>query len=82
VYDVGGNLEATFKNIRSIDLPGYLERGIRESINNNRSYKNKYFKFYDDDEPDETIEVPYICIIDEIPFNSYAEAGRYLGLSR
>lgn len=82
VYDAGGNLETTFENVKSINLSGYLESGIRESISSNKSYKNKYFRFYYDDEPDETIEVPYICIIDEIPFNSYAEAGRYLGVSR
>ena len=82
VYDAGGNLETTFENVKSVNLSGYLESGIRESISSNKSYKNKYFRFYYDDEPDETIEVPYICIIDEIPFNSYAEAGRYLGVSR
>jgi hypothetical protein len=82
VYDAGGNLETTFENVKSVNLSGYLESGIRESISSNKSYKNKYFRFYYDDEPDETIEVPYICIIDEIPFNSYAEVGRYLGVSR
>lgn len=82
VYDAGGNLETTFENVKSINLSGYLESGIRESISSNKSYKNKYFRFYYDDEPDENIEVPYICIIDEIPFNSYAEVGRYLGVSR
>ena len=46
-------------------------------------YKSKYFRFFDEDEgPMEKIEVPFICIIDEISFNSFAEAGRYLGVSR
>jgi hypothetical protein len=81
VYDAGGNLEATFDSVKNINMPGYLENGIRSSIHNNTCYKNKYFRFYED-EPDDTIEVPYICIIDEIPFNSFAEAGRYMNMSR
>lgn len=82
VYDAGGNLENIFENVKAINIAGYLESGIRESISNKKCYKNKYFRFYEGEEPDENIEVPYICIIDEIPFNSYAEAGRYLGVSR
>ena len=82
VYDAGGNLENIFENVKVINIAGYLESGIRESISNKKCYKNKYFRFYEGEEPDENIEVPYICIIDEIPFNSYAEAGRYLGVSR
>lgn len=82
VYDAGGTLETTFDSVKAITMPGYLESGIRESISSLKGYKNKYFRFYYDDEPDESIEVSYICVIDEIPFNSFAEAGRYLGLSR
>ena len=81
IYDAGGNLESTFENVKAITMPGYLENGIRESISSLKCYKNKYFRFYEE-EPEEFIEVPYICIIDEIPFNSFAEIGRYLGVSR
>lgn len=82
VYDAGGTLENTFPTVSSVKMSGYLENGIRESMRTNKSYKNKYFRTYYDDEPLEYIEVPYICIIDEIPFNSFAEIGRYLGVSR
>jgi hypothetical protein len=70
-------------SVKEIDMPGYLESGIRKSIASKADYKSKYFRFFDEDEgPIEHIEVPFICIIDEIPFNSFAEAGRYLGVSR
>ena len=70
-------------SVKEVALPGYLEGGIRKSIQTKNDYKNKYFRFFDEDEgPIEKIEVPFICIIDEIPFNSFAEAGRYLGVSR
>lgn len=81
MYDSGGNLEQTFENVKSIQLDGYLQKGIRESLASQKSYKNKYFRYFYLDAP-EAIEVPFICIIDEIPFNSYAEIGRYLNTSR
>ena len=82
VYDAGGTLENTYSCVSAVNMPGYKENGIRESMRLNKSYKSKYFRAYFDDEPADDIEVPYLCIIDEIPFNSFAEAGRYLGLSR
>ena len=83
IYDAGGNLETIANSVKEIALPGYLEGGIRTSIQTKKDYKNKYFRFFDEEEgPVEHIEVPFICIIDEIPFNSFAEAGRYLGVSR
>lgn len=81
MYDIGGHLEAWWKNIKLIDMPEYLPAGIKESVKFNKSYKNKYFRLYDGTPP-EIIDVPIICIIDEIPFNSLSEVGRYLGVSR
>lgn len=81
VYDAGGNLEQTFENAGSVKIDGYAEKGIRKALASQKDYKNKYFRYFTI-EPLEAIEVPFICIIDEIPFNSYAEAGRYLNLSR
>lgn len=81
VYDAGGHLEQTFENVKSIQLEGYLEKGIREALASQKSYKNKYFRYFYL-EPLEAIEVPFICIIDEISFNSFAEIGRYLNVSR
>ena len=42
------------------------------------------FKIFEPDESDipEEIEVPIIGILNEIPFASYAEMGRYCGVSR
>jgi hypothetical protein len=83
IYDLAGDLEGTYSHIKDIPLEGYLEDGIRKSAKNLKKYKQKHFRFYPtDEEVPEHIEVDYICIIDEIPFNSYAEVGRYLGVSR
>lgn len=83
IYDAAGDLETIVDNVKSIQLPGYLEGGIRKSIQSEEGYKQKYFRFFDESlGPVEHIDVPYLCIIDEIPFNSFAEAGRYLGVSR
>jgi hypothetical protein len=80
-YDIGGMLEHTWKNMRDFSLEGYRKDAVKEAINLNKSYKNKYFKHYIG-EPEEQIEVPIICYVDEIPFNSLSELGRYLGVSR
>ena len=80
MYDIGGHLENTFENISQVPTE-YQRKGIKESISKNKSYKQKYFKFYSE-EPEEEIEVPILCIIDEIPFNSFSEIGRYLQISR
>jgi hypothetical protein len=85
IYDAGGNLEIVANSVKEVVIshPDYLEGGIRKSICSEKDYKNKYFRFFDEEiGPAEKIEVPFICIIDEIPFNSFAEAGRYLGVSR
>jgi hypothetical protein len=83
IYNAGGDLEMVANSVKDISLEGYLEGGIRKSIQTKQDYKSRYFRFFDEEEgPIERIEVPFICIIDEIPFNSFAEAGRYLGVSR
>lgn len=80
-YDIGGTLEHTWKNMREFSLEGYRKEAVKEAINLNKSYKNKYFKHYEI-EPEEQIDVPVICYVDEIPFNSLSELGRYLNVSR
>ena len=82
VYDIGGHLESKWANINELKIDGYLRSGIRDALKTEKVYKNKYFRFYETEEPDEEIEVPIICIIDEIPFASLSEIGRYLGVSR
>ena len=71
----------TWKNMREFSLEGYRKDAVKEAINLNKSYKNKYFKHYEI-EPEEQIDVPVLCYVDEIPFNSLSELGRYLNVSR
>lgn len=82
VYDAGGTLEKVIKQATDYISEKYLAGGIRKSIRDKTIYKDKYFRAYYDEEPEDEIEVPYICIIDEIPFATFAEVGRYLGVSR
>lgn len=81
IYNAGGELEATYDSIKDIPSDNFKISGIQKALREQKCYKNKYFLSYID-EPLEEIEVPFICIIDEIPFNSFSEAGRYLGVSR
>ena len=81
VYDIGGYLETTFNNISEIKLDGYKRDGIRDSLLSQKAYKQKYFRFFETDAP-EQIDVPVLCYLDEVPFNSFAELGRYLNISR
>ncbi len=81
VYDAGGHLENTYDTVSDIDIEGATAPGIRKAIRENRSYKFKWFRIYED-EPEEEIDVPYIAIFDEIPFSSFSEMGRYLNISR
>ena len=81
VYNAGGELESTYKTVKDIQLGGFKTTGIQKALREKTHYKSKYFLYYTD-EPLEEIEVPFICIIDEIPFDSFSEAGRYLGVSR
>lgn len=81
VYDAGGHLENTYDKVSDINIEGATAPGIRKAIRENRSYKFKWFRIYED-EPEEEIDVPYIAIFDEIPFSSFSEMGRYLNISR
>lgn len=85
VYNAGGYLEATYDHVKNINIEGIKENGVRKAlISDMKPYKNKYFVYFPwDEEPmDELEDIPYLCVIDEIPFRSFAEAGRYLGCSR
>ena len=81
MYDAGGDLELSNQTTKTLKELGYFSDGIRRSITTEKPYKNKYFKYYYY-EPEEKIDVQFLCIIDEIPFLSFAEAGRYLGTSK
>lgn len=82
VYDISGELEQTANSPADIQLDGYSAEGIRNAALKEKKYKNKYFRFYYDNDYAESIDVPFLCYIDEIPFASVSEMGRYLGCSR
>lgn len=80
VYSFDGILEGTLGQLESISSKAVRSR-IRTAARAEKSYKNKYYRFYED-EPPEEIDVPLICIVDGIPFNSFTDAGMYLGVSK
>lgn len=81
VYDAGGELEQTANKIEDLHIEGYSTEGIRNAAVKEKKYKQKHFRFYYDDNYLESIDVPYICLIDDIPFASIAEMARYLDVS-
>lgn len=83
MYDLYGNLIEVRTGISSFQ-PEFLAAGIRKSSDQGTIYKDHMFKIFEPDELDipEEIEVPIIGILNEIPFASYAEMGRYCGVSR
>ena len=85
VYDNFGELEKTYYGYRDLlkDYPDLVYNSIYNAIKTGKKYKEKFFRTYiQEDDVVEAIDIPYICVIDGIPFCGYAEAGRYLGTSR
>ncbi len=80
MYGIDGTLEQTLGQLESIPEKAVRAR-IRNAARLEKEYKKKYYRFYDD-EPEEEIDVPLICIIDGIPFNCFTDAGMYLGVSK
>lgn len=81
VYSIEGFLLSTYESVKDIDIPNIKESGIRTSLSTEGSHKDFYFRYYID-EPQEEIDVPVVCLIDEIPFKTAASAARYLQVSR
>lgn len=83
-YDRYGVLEKTSETLLGFtEGTGYTVQGISRSIKNNNFYRDKiFYSFPYEQEIPEEIEVPWFCIIDEIPFYSVADTQRYLGISR
>lgn len=85
VYDNFGELEKTYYGYTDLlkDYPDLVYNSIYNAIKTGKKYKEKFFRTYiQEDDIVEAIDIPYICVIDGIPFCGYAEAGRYLGTSR
>lgn len=81
VYTIDGYLVETFMNAKEAISGELKESGIRTSLATNRPYKNRYYRYYTET-AEEEIDVPIVCIIDEIPFKTAAEAARYVNVSR
>ena len=83
MYNISGELEKVFDTISAYKDLGYTPDSIRRSVKTGKDYKTKYFRIYSsEDEIAQEIEVPFVVIIDEIPFPSLSEAARYLKVSR
>lgn len=83
VYDIDGNLEKIYKNLSEININGYRIEGIRQSINNKKKYKKKYFrKFKVNEDYPLQLEIEPICWIDEIPFYTRKDIEQYTNVTR
>lgn len=81
-YDLFGHLIETRINLNSYE-PNYKSSSIKHSALKNKIYKDRIFKLFSmEEEIPEEINTPIIAIIDEIPFPSIAEIGRYCNVSR
>lgn len=83
MYDASGLLEQQAQYATALEREGRKADGMTAAARTGKLYKNKYFRYVPTEEEAEIhIDVPYYCIIDEIPFGRMADAARYLGVSR
>ena len=86
VYDINGNFINIYNSIKDIikEYPEYKDSGIRNSIKNNKNYKNYYFKqIISGNSYDTKINTaPALCEIDNIMFYKQSEIAKYTGVSR
>ena len=80
-YNIDGILEETYDNIDNAISNDLKKEGIIKSLKTNKKYKDYYFRYYIE-EPEEEIDTPFICIVDEIPFYTYQSAANYLNVSK
>lgn len=82
-YNIYGELEKTAMSMRKLAEREIKDSGIADAIRLNKTYKNKYFKkFLEDEEIPEEVDIPIICLIDEIPFPRIIDIANYLNISR
>lgn len=83
VYDRNGELEASYLSIKQTVNKDFLEGGIRSALKTGKIYKDHFFRFYKlSDEPADTIEIPYLCIIDGYKFIKQTEIADYCNVTR
>lgn len=83
-YNIYGQLINSFLNIIDLEKQcGYSKEIILKHLNKKR-YNEYYFKvFIGNEQILQTIKIkPVICKINNVYFDSYSEAGRFLGVSR
>ena len=69
IYDRNGELESTARSVREAITDVFLDGGIRSALKSGKIYKDHFFRnFILSEEPAETIDVPYLCIIDGYKF--------------
>lgn len=81
MYNLAGVLEKTFLSVSQAENNIYKASGIRNSLKTNKRYKDKFFRYYIA-EPEEEIDTPFVCIVDEIPFYNLITAAQYLGVTK
>lgn len=83
VYNRNGELEASYLSIKQTVNKDFLEGGIRSALKTGKIYKDHFFRFYKlSDEPADTIEIPYLCIIDGYKFIKQTEIADYCNVTR
>ena len=82
-YSISGEFEKTYKNFSAVTEDGYSNARASAAVQQNKIYKDKYWRLCpEDEEPEMTIEVPYICIIDGIKYYKSNELIEEFGISR
>ena len=81
-YDIFGNFIQKYNDY--LEIKDFTKEEIKLAIKTKKNYKNYYFKtFKNNEEYPLLLEVKKpICLIDNLYFHSFAEAGRYLNTSR
>lgn len=83
VYNRSGELVATARGVRSLVNKDLLDGGIRAALKSEKIYKDYFFRYFNiTEKPLKKIEVPYLCIIDEIKFMKQTEVAEYCGVTK
>ena len=83
IYDRNGELESTARSVREATNKVFLDGGIRSALKSGKIYKDHFFRnFILSEEPPETIDVPYLCIIDGYKFMKQTEVADYCNVTK
>lgn len=83
MYDDAGKFEKIYASMKEIKADGYAQTYVKKALENLVMYKHKYFVYMEIGEDySEEIDIPFVCIVDEIPFSTLIDAAAYLGVSK